>query len=81
MTVEQAKALRPGAMLYHVHNRNADGSPQRWRVSGQPKTWKTRPNEVVVPIKHGLYDNAYMTELNVHHFYFTPAAAAAARSK
>lgn len=62
ITLDQAKKLYHGQVLYHVNNRNSDGSPQRWRVNGQPKTWKTRPNEVQVPLKHGMYDFGYLTE-------------------
>ena len=61
ITLAQAKALNPGTTLYHTINENADGTPQRWRVNGVPKTWKTRPNEVRVPIKHGLRDYDYLT--------------------
>ena len=62
ITLEQAKSLQWRDTLYHVSNRNADGTPQRWRVNGKPKVWKTRPNEVKVPIKHGLYSYDYITE-------------------
>ena len=63
ITLEQAKSLDYGDVLYHTIHKNADGTPQRWRVSGKPKTWKTRPDEVKVPVKHGLYNNDYIT----HH--------------
>lgn len=33
---------------------------RKFRVSGKPKTWKTRPGDVKVPIKYGLYENAYV---------------------
>lgn len=62
ITLEQAKSLTYLQELHHVYYRNADGTPQRWRVNGKPMTWKTRPNEVRVPIKHGLYSCAYLTE-------------------
>ena len=62
ITLAQAKKLRYGATLYHVINRNSDGSPERWRVNGQVKTWKTRPNEVRIPVKHGLYSYDYLTQ-------------------
>lgn len=62
VTLEQAKALTSGTMLYHVENKNADGTPQRWKVNGKPKTWKRSPERVQVPIKHGLYDYDYLTE-------------------
>jgi len=62
ITLEQAKELTGNDILYHVRNRNADGSPQRWRVNGQVKTWKRSPERVRVPIKHGLYSYDYLTE-------------------
>lgn len=62
ITIEQAKNLKHGQILHHVKNKNADGSPQRWRVSGKPKTWKRDLGRVSVPVKHGLYQNDYITE-------------------
>ncbi len=62
ITLEQAKKLKTGQVLHHVVNKNADGTPERWKVNGKPKTWKTRPEAVRVPIKHGLYDYDYLDE-------------------
>lgn len=62
ITLEQAKALRPGDTVYHTTNRNADGTPQRWRVNGQPQTWKRDPARVRVPVKFGLYRYDQITE-------------------
>ena len=62
ITLEQAKTLAWRDILYHVSNRNGDGTPERWRVNGQVKTWQTRPQDVRVPIKHGLYDYDYLTQ-------------------
>ena len=62
ITLEQAKALRYGQILHHVHNKNADGTPQRWRVNGKVKTWKRSPERVQIPVKHGLYSFDYITE-------------------
>lgn len=66
ITLKQAKALRPGDILHHVQFKNADGTPQRWKVNGQVKTWKTRPDEVRIPIKHGLYSYDYLTHANLY---------------
>lgn len=66
LTLDQAKALRYGQMLYHVRNRNADGTPQRWRVNGAPKIWKRSPNRVQVPVRHGLRSYDYLTENDLH---------------
>ena len=65
ITLEQAKQLTYGAILYHVTYKNSDGTPQRWRINGKPKTWVRQPNRVRVPLKHGLYDYDYLTERNL----------------
>ena len=66
ITLEEAKNLRPGTILYHVKNRNSDLTAQRWKVNGKPKTWKTMPERVRVPLKHGLYDYDYLDEDTLH---------------
>jgi len=65
ITLEEAKGLQYGQTLYHVVNRNADGTPQRWRVNGKPKTWVRTPERVQVPIKHGLGTYDYLTEIGL----------------
>ncbi len=62
ITLEQAKALRPGDILYHDTHRNSDGSAQRWKVNGKVKTWKRSPERVEVPLKHGLYNYDRLSE-------------------
>ena len=62
ITINQAKDLKHGDILYHVINRNADNTPQRWRVNGKVKLWKRSPNRIQVPLKHGLYSYDYLTE-------------------
>lgn len=62
ITLEQAKNLKYGDLLHHTINKNADGTPQRWRVNGKPKTWKRSPNKVRVPVKWGLKTCDYITE-------------------
>lgn len=42
---------------------------ERWRRNGATKTWKTRPNEFRIPVKWGLRDYSYITELNAHEFH------------
>ena len=62
LSLEDAKNLEVGTILYHISNTNADGSPQRWKVNGKVKTWKRSPDRVQIPIKHGMYDFDYITE-------------------
>ena len=62
ITLQEAKDLEPGQIIYHVRYRNSDGTAQRWKVNGKVKTWKTMPERVQVPLKHGLRDYDYLTE-------------------
>lgn len=75
MTIEEVKQLRIGQVTYHDRLRNSDGTPQRWRVNGKPKIWKTRPNEVRVPIKRGMYEWGYINEVNCSAFHLTEDTA------
>lgn len=80
ITLTQAKKLRHGQILYTPGFYNADGTVQKWRVSGKVKTWKTKPGQVEVPIKRGMYESMYLTERNLYGFTLkeparqTPAA-------
>ena len=62
ITLQQAKDLTFGTVLEHSTNKNADGTPQRWKVNGKVKTWKRDNGRVQIPIKHGLYNFDYLTE-------------------
>jgi hypothetical protein len=63
ITLEQAKNLIHGTTIHNELKTQSGGKAcQRWRVTGRPKVWKTRPNEVQVPIRHGLRSNDYLTE-------------------
>ena len=62
ITLEEAKNLYIGQIIYHRHNKNADGTPQRWKVNGQVQRWIRKPNEIKVPLKHGLYMYGYLTK-------------------
>jgi len=42
---------------------------EQWRPNGQCKTWKTRPEEFQLPIKHGFYDYSYLTHRNAAEFH------------
>jgi hypothetical protein len=56
MIVGEAQNLRPGYVLTFL---DRFGDVRECRVSGKPKTWKTRPGHVRVPIKYGMYENSY----------------------
>src|SRR3990167_6766732 len=62
---------RAGTTAQHfemVGHKNSDGTPVRWRRNGATKTWKTRPDEFRIPIKHGLYDYGYIDQDKAHQF-------------
>ena len=50
--------------MWHNTLKNADGTPVRLRSTGQCKTWKTRPEEFKLPVKHGLRDHFYLDATN-----------------
>lgn len=55
MTIQEAKNLKIGQLIYSTHKKNADGTPMRAKVLSV-KTWKRSPEKVLVSVKHGLYD-------------------------
>jgi len=61
ITLQQAKQLTYGDIIYSNHFTGADNkTPVRWRVNGQVKTWKRDSERIQIPVKHGLYDHAYL---------------------
>jgi hypothetical protein len=64
ITKELAAGFYRGKTIYHKTARNADGSAKRCRVNGKLKTWKTRPTEWQLPVKHGLWDFFYISQAN-----------------
>ena len=68
ITKDIATSLTHGQILHHMAFRNADGTPVRVRVNGVCKTWKTRPTEFRLPVKHGLKDCLYITPENANNW-------------
>jgi hypothetical protein len=52
----------------HVTLKNNDGSAVRARANGACKTWKTRPDEFKLPVKHGLRYCFYIDNSNAHNW-------------
>lgn len=50
------KLTRGNTFLFHA----MDGTARKCRVTGQPKTWKTRPNDLRIPCKYGMYESHYV---------------------
>lgn len=77
LTVEEVKNLRPGSRVLVVtgyFGKNRHTGIVHVKVNGKPKVWKTRPNNVSVPIKYGLYEYARVEyengEPTDHNLYF-----------
>ena len=68
ITLKEAKGLRPRQILYHKRFNGRDNRPLRWRVNGLPKLWKTRPDQLRVPLKHGLWSYGYLTQADLKLF-------------
>lgn len=57
LTVSERKSLSHKDVFYDVLF-------ARWSVTSAPKTWKTRPNDVSVSAKHGLYNFGVFTQID-----------------
>lgn len=55
LTVDEIKRLEHGSHVSFLAN---DGTIRNAKINGAPKVWKTRPNEVEIPLKHGMYEYA-----------------------
>jgi hypothetical protein len=65
MDLETAKNLKKGQEVYSKTMKNADGTPRMAKVTSV-KTWKTRPDEVLVKTKRGLYEYGEINEIEIH---------------
>ena len=54
MTLEEAKELRVGQVIAHNTIRLRYGALYKAKVTSI-KTWKTRPNDIMIGMKHGMY--------------------------
>jgi hypothetical protein len=68
ITKSIATSVPLGTIFEHNTLQNADGTPLRCRVNGKCKTWKTRPEEFRLPVKHGLKTCFYLTQANCHEW-------------
>ena len=76
---EKALTLRYGSELHYTgrHECSRTTGPRggitekitRCRVSGNCQTWKTRPAEFRLPVKHGLYESGAITPGNSQEFH------------
>lgn len=69
ITREQAETLREFFTVSHT------GKVFRWRRNGRTQTWKTRPTEWELPLKHGQYAYWRPSEFDAGELYATQAEA------
>jgi hypothetical protein len=74
ITYDMATNLQHGRTLYHITEKNADGSVLRCRVTGKCKTWVTRPGQFCLPVKHGLRTSFYIENSNAQEWRLTEHA-------
>lgn len=65
VTKEQAMTVNN---FTHATVKDSKGQPVKVRRNGKTQTWKTRPEEFRVPVKHGLNTFLYITQDNAHEF-------------
>lgn len=69
LTLADLQKLSYRSILCHKVLKNADGTALRCRVNGKIKTWKTRPNDFQLPVKHGLRDCFYINHNTINDWY------------
>lgn len=79
ITKQQAVAALHRQEFYHGTSRNRDGTPSRCRNNGMTKTWKTRPDEFRMPVKHGLKQCFYITQANADEWFMSEEEAIKAK--
>lgn len=73
LTLEEAKKLQPGSdtvyACFPIDSISGQRMRQvaRYRVTNV-KTWKTRPDEVKIGVKQGLYGHRYITEEQINEY-------------
>lgn len=45
-----------------------DDMGHRWRANGKCQVWVRSPERFKLPVKFGLWEYTYITELNAHRF-------------
>lgn len=66
---------KTNAVSCKVFYMKSNGKAITWKANGKCIVWKTRSEDFKLPIKHGLYDYAYITQENAHLFFLTEQEA------
>ena len=65
ISIDEAKHLKMGQILYSRQYINRDGSPQQWRVNGRVERWRAFPEKILVLLKRGTREYGHLTEKNL----------------
>jgi hypothetical protein len=71
MTIEEFKELH-GSFPVRAFAGKASGKVFEARTNGKPKTWKTRPLDVSVPCKYGMYEYFTISMVNGEYTDIVP---------
>jgi hypothetical protein len=69
MSLIEVKNLRYGE---HIEVRGTSGKVVTVKINGSPQTWKTRPNDVKVPVKYGMRECGYIVMIEGEFDYDGP---------
>lgn len=67
MNLTEAKNLQSGRHIYHAKLKNKSGRSMRFLVTSV-KTWKTKPEQVLIGLKYGMYDYFKITECDLEDY-------------
>jgi hypothetical protein len=91
MTKQQALDVHHGSEIHHTgrHLCTRTVGPRggvvvtitRCRPSGRCQTWKTRPDDFRLPVKHGLYESGEITPANADDFHLASECPLAANGR
>ena len=69
LTLKYCKTkLNTGDIIQHKKLRNADNTFQRFKITSI-KTWKTRPDKILIGLKRGLYEYYKINETDLSWFF------------
>lgn len=81
MKFSDAVKLQYGMELYFSRGNNADGSPQKYRVTGKVRRWKRTPMRLEIPVRRGLRQNARIETNDLPYFFATEEDAVKFRGR
>ena len=77
MSITKNQATNPSTHIFHIGTCTRIVGPRggikvtiaECRRNGRTQTWKTRPEDFMVPVKRGLYEYGYIDHSNSQDFH------------